>query len=82
MENIPTFVKTMVGTGVGTTLTGGGIWAAQQFGIPTLWVTAFGVPGIALSVLGASATIIQLKSYWSGEQIHSDIHADWSISLF
>jgi hypothetical protein len=72
MEKIPTFSKTMVGSGAGTILCGGGIWVAQQFGTPTILLTAFGVSGLALAILGTSASIIQLKDYWSRGHIHND----------
>jgi len=73
MERIPEFVKTMIGTGIGTALCGVGVWAAQLGGAPVFWLTCFGASGIALGTLGIGASSIQLYRYFS----RSHPHRDW-----
>ena len=59
MERIPNYVKTMIGSGVGTVLSGAGLWIGQTYGMPLLGIHAFGVAGLALTVLGTTATAVQ-----------------------
>lgn len=53
----------MVGSGAAMILSGGGIYIAKTLGTASIWITAFNISGLALAILGTSATTIQFYRY-------------------